>query len=77
MKIPTELLNKWKAIRSHGDNTRISEQFHGVLAINVSRAFDGRDIKDEVFIAIRDFYAAKEARLYPPAVPTEKTKSDE
>jgi len=64
MKVPTEILNNWKGLRSRGDNKKISEE-KGIPAVNVSRAFEGRECSDDTFIAIRDFYTAKEARLFP------------
>jgi hypothetical protein len=79
MKVPTEILNNWKGIRSRGDNKKIAEE-KGITAVNVSRAFEGRECSDETFIAIRDFYIAKEARLFPAMgapLTTEKPTSHE
>jgi hypothetical protein len=64
MKIPTELLNNWKALRSHGDNIKIAEKY-GTTKMQVTRAFKGRSVPDEVFEAIQEFYTDKENRLLP------------
>jgi hypothetical protein len=73
MKIPNELIEKWKPLRSRGDNKRISEEYPWASAMAVGRAIEGRECSDDTFMAIRDFYAAKEAKLFPPA----KTQSHE
>lgn len=59
MQIPEELLNKWKSLRSHGDNTKIAEQ-KGVTIVDVSRAFTYGECSDDTFKAIADFYKEKE-----------------
>lgn len=69
MKIPTELLNNLKGLRSHGDNAKIAEKY-GITKMQVTRAFKGRSIPDDVFEAINKFYADKEARLLPAKNPT-------
>lgn len=59
MKIPEELLNKWKSLRSHGDNTRIAEK-KNVTVVDVSRAFTFGECSDDTFKAIAEFYKEKE-----------------
>jgi hypothetical protein len=64
MKIPQELLNNWKGLRTHGDNTKIAEKY-GTTKMQITRAFKGRSVPDEVFEAIQKFYTDKENRLLP------------
>lgn len=59
MKIPEELLDKWKSLRSHGDNTKIAEQGNASV-VDVSRAFTYGECSDDTFKAIADFYKEKD-----------------
>jgi hypothetical protein len=75
MQIPMEMLNKWKGLRSRGDNKRINLLFEKPLEANnliatIARAFNRGYAPDHVFKAMNQFYTAKEAELFPPAKPT-------
>lgn len=58
MKIPDDLFEKWKMLRSHGDGKKIAEQ-KGINIMDVSRAFTLQECSDQTFKAIADFYEAK------------------
>lgn len=62
MKIPADLLTRWKDLRSHGDGKKISTQAD-ITEMDVSRAFSNGECSDDVFRAIADFYKEKEEIL--------------
>lgn len=63
MKVPVDILTKWKELRSHGDGKKIADDNEDVNEMDVTRAFKGRGISDEAFNAIAKFYQAKEAKI--------------
>lgn len=63
MKIPEKLIEKWKLLRSSGDNLKISQANKGVISMDVSRAFKSGECSEEVFEAIASFYKAREKKL--------------
>jgi hypothetical protein len=72
MTIPQELLNKWKGLRSRGDNDKINALLEKPLdeqsAITVfGRAFNKGSCPDHIFKVLNQFYTEKEADLFPPA----------
>lgn len=66
MRISDELIEKWKALRSTGDDAAIGLKL-GRSAASIStaiwRAFKQKRCGDNLFEAIRDHYAEKETRL--------------
>lgn len=62
MKIPEEIFNKWKDLRSHGDGKKIAKT-GGISEMDVSRAFNTQECSDEVFTVIASFYRKKEASV--------------
>jgi hypothetical protein len=85
MKIPMELLNKWKGLRSKRDNDEIMKLLkepvpHQSFMSSVARAFKTASCPDHIFDALNKFYSAKESRLLPPMgapLTTEKPTSHE
>lgn len=63
MKVPEELMTKWKNLRSHGDGRKIADASDDVNEVDISRAFNTGECSDEVFHAIADFYQEKEERV--------------
>lgn len=75
MQIPMELLNKWKGLRSRGDNEKINALLDKPLTDPVamsifSRAFNRGRCPDHIFKVLYQFYTQKEADLFPPAKST-------
>lgn len=75
MQIPMELLNKWKGLRSRGDNDKLNKLLEKPLdpesAIVVfGRAFHKGTCPDHIFKVLNQFYTAKELELFPPAKST-------
>lgn len=62
MKIPVKLLNKWEALKSHGDIKEIAE-LAGVSSETVRRAFVNEKCDDELFVIMADFFKDKEEIL--------------
>jgi hypothetical protein len=60
MQIPEDVLKKWKALRSYGDNRKIAEKCDGVIEMDVTRAFTKGECSDTVFVAIAGFYKERE-----------------
>ena len=60
MTIPAELLDKWKALKSHGDGKAILEKNPDLNPQYISRAFTTGECNDEVFKAMADFYQEKD-----------------
>lgn len=72
MQIPMELLNKWKGLRSRGDNEKMNTLLENPLAPKVAitvfgRAFNKGTCPDHIFKVLNQFYTAKENDLFPPA----------
>ena len=78
MQIPEELLDKWKVLRSYGDNEKIFEIYKGdinskrALISSISRVLKDPQHRcpDSLFIALRDFYSQKEHDLYGKLSPS-------
>ena len=67
-----ELLNKWKGLRSRGDNEKLNALLEKPLTeesavIVFARAFNRGRCPDHIFKALNIFYTNKEADLFPPA----------
>lgn len=62
MKIPEALIEKWKALRSHGDGKEIAEA-NGFTEAQISKAFINKECSDEIFEAIAAFFKEKEERV--------------
>lgn len=60
MKIPEELLEKWKSFRSYGDNRRIVEKNEDIIDMDITRAFANGECSDTVFVAMAKFYKERE-----------------
>jgi hypothetical protein len=71
MKIPQQILEKWKALRSSGDSARILERMEGEVISDetINRAIRTGNCNPEVFKAIADYYEekAKMIAAYLPA----------
>jgi hypothetical protein len=71
MKVPQELMDKWKALRSQGDSARILEKIEGegYSDETINRALRNGACNPEVFKAIADYYEEKAAMIasYLPA----------
>ena len=65
MKIPDDLMKKWKALRSYGDNKRIVEKSEGIIEMDITRAFNKGECSDTVFVAIAGFYKEREETVKP------------
>lgn len=63
MQVPDELMKKWTALRSHGDGRKIAELHNGITEMDISRAFNLGECRDEVFDAIAGFYKEKELKV--------------
>lgn len=64
MKIPTELLSRWKELRSHGDLQKIVESIDDKVSDStISNAFINGQCNDEVFEAMAEYYKEKEAMI--------------
>lgn len=63
MQVPDELMKKWKALRTHGDGRKIADRNQGITEMDISRAFNQGDCRDEVFNAIAGFYKEKELKV--------------
>jgi hypothetical protein len=75
MQIPDELIEKWKTLRSTGDDEAIGKKLKrsaASISTAVWRAFREKKCGDQLFKALRDFYAKKESDLLPA-----KTQSHE
>lgn len=75
MRIPDELIEKRKRLKSTGDVDKMRQACGTNMTLMAFRAALSRVWKtgsgpDWIFVAIRDFYAAKEAELFP------KTEND-
>jgi hypothetical protein len=66
MQIPEELIEKWKSLRSTGDDEAIGKKLKRTAAsisTAVWRAFKEKKCGDKLFKAMRDYYAKKESDL--------------
>jgi hypothetical protein len=79
MQIPMELLNKWKGLRSRGDNKKLNALLEKPMdeesaIIVFGRAFNKSQCPDHIFKVLNQFYTAKELELFPPAKTNENGK---
>lgn len=58
MEIPVKILNKWKALRSHGDAAELQKQSE-YSDETFNRAFREEKCSDEVFKVMAEFYDKK------------------
>lgn len=65
MKIPAEMLNLWKSMRSHGDNDKIIANATDSEKVLITRAFNRGSCTDELFLKLKAFYLQKEKKLFP------------
>jgi hypothetical protein len=59
MIITEELLDKWKALRSPEDTSKLAEKLEGGYPELFARAFRMGKCNDEVFKAMADYYDEK------------------
>lgn len=59
MVIPTELMEKWKVLKSAGDAKKMAEQLEGSAAETFNRAFREGECRDDVFKVMAEFYEQK------------------
>lgn len=62
MKIPQQHIDKWKALRDHGDIVKIAKE-SGFSENTVSAAFIKKECNERLFNKISDFYNKRESRL--------------
>ena len=72
MQIPMETLNKWKGLRSRGDNAKLNALLEKPMPLDnaivvFGRAFNKGTCPDHIFKALNQFYTAKELELFPAA----------
>ena len=70
MQIPEELIQKWDGLKSAGDVEKIriasgANMKKMAFRSAISRMYKTRKGPDWLFEAIRDYYTAKELRLFP------------
>lgn len=61
MKIPAEILEKWKELKEYGDVVELAKQT-GKSQPVISLAFSGGECSEEVFATMSDFYKARAER---------------
>jgi len=72
MQVPKEIINKWKILRSHGDNKRIiASTTDSVYPQQIARVFEIGSGPDRVVNALQKFYAQKE-KNFPEIVSQSK-----
>jgi len=62
MQIPENILEKWKALRSSGDNKKIAE-LGKVSLVTVSTAFNKGECSEELLEVMGKFYNKKISKL--------------
>lgn len=61
MLIEKKILNRWKALKDHGDIRTINKE-SGISISTLTKAFNG-EASEEVFATISEFYNKREDRI--------------